>query len=147
MLVTLTSLPQVLFAKHWYCPPSALVILVMFSHLSWLISPPPIFDHVTNGAGNPITMQFKDTPSPSLTVLLSTWFIDAGTNKIIYNISFYCATTITGATYKVHQSDCRKIWIYSDRHDLLNPRRKAAIFCYILLYSCWSMIGTLIMNS
>ena len=100
MLVTLTSLPQVLFAKHWYCPLSALVILVMFSHLSWLISPPPIFDHATNGAGNPITMQFKDTPSPSLTVLLSTWFTDAGTNKIIYNIFFTVRLLLQGPPIK-----------------------------------------------
>ena len=107
MLVTLTSLPQVLFAKHWYCPLSALVILVMFSHLSWLITPPPIFDHATNGAGNPITMQFKDTPSPSLTVLLSTWFTDAGANKIMYNIFLLCDYYYRG-TYKVDQSDCRK---------------------------------------
>ena len=100
MRVTLTSIPQVLLAKHWYCPPSALVILVMFSHLSWLISPPPIFDHATNGAGNPITMQFKNTPSPSLTVLLSTWFTDAGTNKIIYNIFFTVRLLLQGPPIK-----------------------------------------------
>ena len=81
MLVNVTSLPQVLFAKHWYCPLSALVILVMFSLLSCLITPPPIFDHVTNGSGGPIALQFKNTLSPSTTVLLSNWFTDAGTEK------------------------------------------------------------------
>ena len=81
MFVNVTSLPQVLFAKHWYCPPSALVILVMFSHLSSLTTPTPIFDHATNGSGDPIALQFKDTLSPSMTVLLSNWFTDAGTEK------------------------------------------------------------------
>lgn len=77
----MTSLPQVLFAKHWYCPLSALVILVMFSHLSCLITPTPIFDHATTGAGNPIALQFKGTLSPSTTVSLPIWFTDAGTEK------------------------------------------------------------------
>lgn len=81
MLVNVTSLPQVLFAKHWYFPLSALVILMMFSLLSCLITPPPIFDHATNGSGDPIALQFKNTLSPSTTVLLSNWFTDAGTEK------------------------------------------------------------------
>ena len=53
----------------------------MFSLLSCLITPPPIFDHVTNGSGGPIALQFKNTLSPSTTVLLSNWFTDAGTEK------------------------------------------------------------------
>ena len=81
MLVNLKSLPQVLFAKHWYCPLSALVILVMFSHLSCLITPPPIFDHKINRSGDPVALQFKDTLSPSTTVSLPIWFTDAGTEK------------------------------------------------------------------
>ena len=81
MPVNETSLPQVLFAKHLYCPLSSLVILVMFSHLSRLTTPTPTFDHATNGAEDPIALQFKDTLSPSTTVSLPIWFTDAGTEK------------------------------------------------------------------
>ena len=87
MLVTLKSLPQVLFAKHRYCPLSALVTLVILKNLSSMTSVLPTFDQTTNGAGNPIAMQFNDTLVPSLIVLLSTWFTDARTTKRMYIVS------------------------------------------------------------
>ena len=66
-----------------------------------MVSALPTFDHATNGAGKPITLQFKDTLLPFSTVLLSNWFTDAGTEKKNehYVLLLYKILQITNASY------------------------------------------------
>lgn len=49
MFATLDLFPQVLIARHLYCPASDLLMLVRFNHFPLMITSAPTFDQVIVG--------------------------------------------------------------------------------------------------
>ena len=81
MLAIEETFLQVLFARHLYCPASAMVMLVIFNQFSLVTALTGTGDQVTVGIGYPNATQYKDTLLPSSTILFFIGFTDAGTAK------------------------------------------------------------------
>ena len=87
MLATVDSFPQLLIARHLYCPASDLLMLVKFNQFPSMITSAPTFDQVIVGERAPAEALQDSSKFPSSATFLLMFVRSRDTETKIKNVN------------------------------------------------------------